>query len=283
MLLAFAGPVDNMPLVQEMHGVTAPLDNMPLVSGKQAVAAGTAPVEKRDQNVWYYLQSSVRVRNGNVSGSATICHYDIATNTAYLISCGHLFRGNQKPNERHQTCNVEVFYKNLVKLNKPQAFPAEVICCDNDEDISFLKFHPDWQISHYFAIAPLDYPVRVGDQFESTGCDHAAEVASYTVEILEQGGYNLVTKNNSPRPGRSGGALLSSDGFYVGVVWGTSDYDGTGTGYYVPLKRIYAYAKQYQEVSWLLDVGKNNIVHLIPIVDLDDPGRVYPKMYIPLP
>ena len=290
-------PIDNMPLVDGEAGragevtvttTRSPIDNMPLVRDDRGLfTSETAPpVEKRTEDVWYYLQSSVRVRNGNVSGSATICYYDRDTNTAYLISCGHLFNGNKAPGGQKQTCHVEVFYKNLVKLPQPQKFEAEVICYDNEEDISFLKFKPDWAINHYFPIAPLVYPILPGAQYESTGCDHAKEVASYTVQIVEGElqGRNLVSRHNSPRPGRSGGALLSSDGYYLAIVWGTSDYSGTGIGYYVPLRRIHAYAAQYPEVEWLLEVGNlRSIVNSIPIIDLDSPNMKFHEFLIPLP
>lgn len=246
----------------------APLDRMPLVPGGH-IEPGGDPVAKRNSEYWYYLQASVRVINGSFSGSATMCHYDISTNTAYLISCGHLF--SDKKRARPITCQVEVYYKNYERLPKPQRFPATVICYDSNQDISFMRFNPDWKPGVVFPIAPLSYPIPAGSRFESTGCDHAEEVAAYSVEIVGEDGDNLKSVNNSPRPGRSGGGLLSHDGYYLGIVWGTSDYSGSGFGYYVPLKRIHAYAKQFKETAWLLDVGKAHLMlNSIPTVDLED-------------
>lgn len=264
------------------QGQTHPLDNMPLVPTNKYGSNNLAPEEKRTESVHYYLQSSVRVVNRNNSGSATICYYDKEKNTAYLITCGHLFSGTSTPGQANRTCEVEVYYKNNVKLDKPQKFPAKVICWDNSEDIGFMSFQPDWEIENYFSIAPVDYKINPGDVFESTGCDHAEEVASYTVEVTDgiETGRNLVTKNNSPRPGRSGGALLSPDGYYLAIVWGTSDYSGNGVGYYVPLRRIHAYAAKHPETAWLLKVGNSGFLGQIPVVSLDEPTQ-FPRGFVP--
>lgn len=268
---------------QDSRALRHSLDNMPLVPS--TIEHGSAePTPKRDENVRFYLKSSVRVVNGNIRGSATICYYDSNTKTAYLVSCGHLFKGQSKaPGGQKMTCFIDVFYKNNQKLDKPQQFQAEVICYDNEQDISFMKFKPDWEIDDYFPIAPLDYPIKVGDIYESTGCDHATEVAAYTVEISRglTSGRDLVSVRNSPRPGRSGGALLSPDGYYLAIVWGTSDYSGTGEGYYVPLRRLYPYALKYQETSFLLNVGKTDLIQQIPIVDVSGQSRTFPKNFVP--
>ncbi len=262
---------------QERH----PLDNMPLVPSD--IHGAFTPEPKRSENVRYYLKSSVLVVNGNIRGSATICHYDKQKNIAYLISCGHLFNGTAAPSDSQPSCSIVVFYKNNVKLEKPQKFATTVICHNADEDISFMSFTPDWEIDDWFPIAPLDYPLKKGNSYESTGCDEGKEVASYTVQLSSgiTSGRNLVSIKNSPRPGRSGGALLSSDGYYLAIVWGTSEYSGAGEGYYVPLRRIHAYANQYKETSFLLSVTKNNILEQVKIIDLTGKNTIFHKNFIP--
>jgi len=246
-----------------------------------------APVGKRDRSVWYYLQCSVQVSIGNSSGSGTICHYDNETGEAYVISCGHLFSGSKRPgDQKFVKGQVQVFYKNDKKLPEPQSYPAEVICYESNEDISLMKFHPDWVPQHYFAIAPADYIINQGDIYESTGCDQGQDTAAYTVEIVEgmQTGPNLVTRNNSPRPGRSGGGLMSRDGYFLAIVWGTSELDGSGYGFYVPLRRIHNYLGQFKETKWILNAGHHSIINLIPIYD-PRTGSLYmpPSGYLPVP
>lgn len=263
------------------------LNSMPIVKTTLPAIHSSEPVAKRSEEYRFYLQASVRIHSNGSVGSGTICYYDSRKNIAYIISCGHLFNGNKLPNKGRPTyVNIDVFYKNDKKLEKPQRFRAEVICHDRKEDISFLKFKPDWDIKQYFAIAPVNYRINEGDIYESTGCDGATETASYTVRIKEgmTEGTNLVTVENSPRPGRSGGGLLSRDGLYIAIVWGTSALDGSGYGVYVPLRRIHAYARQFEEISWLLDIGGvANVFNDIPMIDDENTPQNYPKGYIPRP
>ena len=248
----------------------------------------STPIPKRDVSARFYLQCSVRIHVGRVSGSGTICSYNNATNEAYVISCGHLFEGTESPGQsKINNAKIHVFYKNDTKLPEFQAFDSEVVCHDAEEDISILKFHPDWVPQHCFPIAPTNYPIQAGCFFESVGCDHAEETAAYTVEIVEgmDTGRNLVTKNNSPRPGRSGGGLLSEDGYFVGIVWGTSKLDGTGYGYNVPLRRIHQYLGQLEQTKWLLSSGRqlDRAYELIPILDKNGSWYKVPQGYFPTP
>ena len=259
--------------------------NMPLIASYNEVQSAP-PNPKRGEEWAYYLQSSVRIRNGNIGGSGTICYYDKATNWAYIISCGHLFDGNMRPGQNGtKQVKIEMFYKNNELLSAPKAYTADVICYDNDEDISFLKFRPDWEIEHWFPIASKNYLIEIGQKYESTGCDHLTDAAAYSVEIIDNGTQerSLQTKFNSPRPGRSGGALLSNDGYYIAIVWGTSNYDGTGIGFYVPLRRIHAYALQFPDVAWLLNVNKP--IQFIESTSLIEDGvkKIAPRGFIPIP
>ena len=242
------------------------------------------PIAKRDAASVYYLQCSVRIQVGNVSGSGTICYYNQSTNDAYIISCGHLFDGTEPPGPSIiRNAKIHVFYKNDEKLQRFQSFNAQLVCHSAEEDISILTFKPDWVPQHYFAIAPENYPIQVGESFESVGCDHAEETAAYTVEIVDgiQKGRNLVTKNNSARPGRSGGGLLSKE-FYCGVVWGTSKLDGSGYTFNVPLRRIHAYLGKYEQTKWLLGVGLPGAEYQrIPIINIDGSQYKVPDGYFP--
>lgn len=267
-----------------------PLDNMPIVNSPELeqldrkYSRYALPNPIRNESVRNYLQASVRIINGNTSGSGTICYYDSSKNIAYIITCGHLWKGSYNsatsPNKR--TCQIEVWYHNDTKLDSPKRYSAEIIAYispDAGNDIGFIKFTPDWTINKYYPIAPIDFNYKEGEVFESCGCDHAQEVAAYEVSIVGIEGKNLVTTNNSPRPGRSGGGLLTKDGQYIGICWGTQRVDGSGLGFFVPLPRIHAFCRDHG-LEWLLRV--NNEID-IPIIDLRGPRREYPKNYIPRP
>ncbi len=241
-----------------------------------------APIENRGEEYRRWLKASVRIRNGNVFGSGTICYYNRENKTAYVISCGHLFRGGEK------TVEINVFYKNNVKLQQISKYTATVLTFSNSEDISFMSFQTDWDLDDYFPIAPVDYVINPGQVYNSCGCDGAREVALYLMKVVGIEGRNLVLVENGPRHGRSGGGLLTADGYYIGICWGSTDpYNGTGKGLFVPLSRIHAYAVQ-SNLGWLMEVGKplpaNQAgARLLPIISINGQILKLPPEFIPLP
>jgi hypothetical protein len=254
---------------------------MPLYQGTFRIpASASAPTPNRDESVKRWLIPGVRVRVPGAAGSGTICHYDRNTNTAYVISCAHLFnRGDTK-------ATIEVFYKNDKKLDTPAKFDAKVVSFKVGyyaDDISIMSFTPDWTLSTWFPIAPVNRSISTGETYFSVGCDGASEVACYFVKPMGIDGSFLSTKENSPRPGRSGGGLIDKDGWYVGICVRTSDVSGNGTGYFVHLKTIHDYLNA-NNLSFLLSVQRpNDLLRMIPIVDRNSQQGTYPPDYIPVP
>ncbi len=255
---------------------------MPLHEGNLKFPAGgtAAPQPQRDESVRKWLIPSVRIRVPGAAGSGTICHYDRSNNTAYVISCAHLFKRGDND------ATIEVFYKNEQKLDTPAKYKANVISFKVGyyaDDISFMSFQPDWVPQTWFPIAPVDHPIANDTQYFSCGCDGAGEVACYFVKPQGIDGSFLATRENSPRPGRSGGGLMDKDGWYVGICVRTSDVSGNGTGYFVHLKTIHNYCKQ-NNLEFLLKVNRpNDLLRMIPIVDRNGPQGSYPPDYIPVP
>lgn len=247
---------------------------------------GFAPKEDRGAEYRRYLAASLKINVSGASGSGTIIHYDPQTQYAYVISCGHLWSGSKSAEELKNNpveCKVTTWYHNSEKLGDPKQYPAEVLFWSNNRgyDSSLLRFKPDW-IPDYFPIASVDYPLPPGKSFHSVGCDGGREVARYEVHIKEMRGADLITELNSPRPGRSGGGLLSSDGYYVAICWGTSDTrSGNGIGYFTPLSAIHKMFKE-NGFEWLLK-GSFLRGRTLPIYDRSNPARVYPQDYLPVP
>lgn len=251
------------------------------------------PIAKRENEYAYYLKSCVRIKQSDASsimnyGSGTICYFDPNANYAYVISCSHIFTGSER-----NLGNIEltVFYKNDIKLSSPETFTAEVVCQDKTQDISILRFKPTWAITHYFPIAPINYQLNPNDSYESIGCDNASDPAAYTVtianispELRSKYGNNIITINNSPRPGRSGGGIISPEGYYLGIVWGTTELDGSGYGFGVPLSRIHSFLSKQKEVSFLLG-GYKPVPFLdsIPLIDRDGVLINAPRGFLPFP
>jgi len=264
---------------------TAP---MPLVTDPLAVSDSIAPIEQRGIEYRKWLSKGVKILVSGSSGSGTIIYYDRASGWAYIQSCGHLWDGSMSVEEgliKNKTAKITTWYHNNKKLDSPKTYEAEVLFYSNHRkpDISLLRFKPDWA-AEFFPIAPQDYVLENGARAHSIGCDNGEEVAHYDVKIVEErnGSWkDLVTTNNSPRPGRSGGGLISEDRYYVGICWGTSDYDGSGNGYFTPLSEIHRVMNR-EGYGWLLRVS-TSLAREIPIVDRNNQQGTYPREYIAVP
>jgi hypothetical protein len=266
-------------------GLSRNVDNMPLVEEEPYEVSAQPPVEERGTIVAKWLKTGVKINAKGCSGSGTIIYYDPKSGYAYVQSCGHLWSGGAKAGECDVKCTVTTWYHNENKLSEPKTYPAEVIYYSQTkgQDCSLSRFKPDWT-PDYYPIASVNFVFEKGAMLHSVGCDGGREIAHYGVKVVGMRGDpwpDLVTVQNSPRPGRSGGGLMSDDGYYVGICWGTSDYSGTGNGYFTPLSTI-RYMNKANGYDWINDVG-TSLARQIPIVDHNNPPGHYPPDYIPLP
>lgn len=248
------------------------------------LAHGGAPYEQRDISVRKWISAGVKISVKGASGSGTIVYYDSKDGYAYIQSCGHLWSGNMTAEEglrRKLNCTVITWYHNDEKLNPPKEYPAEVLYYFNirGQDCSLLRFKPDWT-PRYFPISPPGFEFRKDMRLHSIGCDGGREIAHYDVRILGQRGMDIVTTENSPRPGRSGGGLLSED-LYVGICWGTTEIEGNGNGLFTPLN-VLRELNEKNGYGWLNDAGIS-WARQLPIIDRNNPQGKYPPDYIPLP
>lgn len=269
------------------------IDNMPLVDDDPfaAVAHGGTPVEQRSQEFRRWLSAGLKIRAVRSSGSGTIVYYNPDDGWAYVQSCGHLWGKNnnmtaEEGKRKGYTCKVTTWYHNDKKLPEPREYRAEVLYYSSSRgrDVSLIRFKPDWE-PDYFPIAPDSFEFVKETRFHSVGCDRGSEVAHYDVRHIGfrdvgSGWKDLVTTENSPRPGRSGGGLMSEN-YFVGLCWGTSRYDGNGNGYFTPLSTVREYNKR-NGFGWLNEV-RLSMARLIPVVDRNNPQGEYSADYIPLP
>lgn len=273
-----------------IHGLTRIVDNMPLVEEAPLAVSSAPPQEERGPQVARWLKTGVKIMVSRASGSGTIVYYDAQSRYAYIQSCGHLWNGNMTAEEgktKNVTCQIQVWYHNDTKLPEPLTYPADVLYYSNTrgQDCSLLRFKPDWA-PEYYPIGPENFMFQDGMMLHSVGCDGGREIAHYTIKAAGMRTVNgewqdLVTVENSPRPGRSGGGLMSDDGYYVGICWGTSEYSGTGNGYFTPLKTV-RYFNKINGFEFLNQVGVS-LARQIPIVDRNNPQGRYQFDYIPLP
>jgi len=262
---------------------------MPIVLDTDPKTASFKSIEPREQRgieFRRYLAASVRINAGGSFGSGTIVYYDKLSGWAYVASCGHLWSGTRSAEDlknNPKRSKITVWYHNNKKLSKPLDYNAEVLFWSNSRgyDSSLLRFRPNW-VPEYFPIALVDYKIENGKHYHSLGCDGAREVAHYDVKVNGIRGSDLITIYNSPRPGRSGGGLLSNDGYYIATCWGTSAYDGSGTGYFTPLSSIHKiYSKN--GYSWLLKIPGGMLARKVPVRDWQFPNQKYNKDFIPIP
>jgi len=284
--------VIHSPLVNQKQHKIEKSEEMPIIRESNPLLASISngiPQEHREAEYIKWLQSSFKILVGDgASGSGTLCYYNQKTNTAYVISCGHLWNGNMSAGSGEVWATVITWYHNNNKLPNPKKYPAKVIFYSNQAgyDCSLLAFNPDWVPQIYYPIARLR-PIQRGERYHSVGCDHGTEVADYIVEVIDiapdlRGARSIVTQYNSPRPGRSGGGLIDKKGYFLGICWATSRKDGTGLGYFTPLEAIHAIYKR-EGYEFLIGQPLPGIARRIPILDHNRPGRKYSENYILLP
>lgn len=264
------------------------LDNMPILEPQPTGLTGMTPVEQRGPEFRKFLAASVKIGVNGSSGSGTIVYYDPAKNLAYVASCGHMWnKGTMSVEEgqrRKMTCKVITWYHNDKKLNAPKSYNANVIFYSyiTGQDTSLVTFTPDW-IPDYFPIAPINYEYKPGLHAHSLGCDGGNEVSHYDVEMLGIIGVDLVTNQNSPRPGRSGGGLMDDNGYYIATCWGTQYRDGSGKGYFTPLSAIHRYWNQQKGYEFLLNQKPSGLARQIPVIDRNRTQGSYKPEYILIP
>lgn len=243
----------------------SPIDKMPLVPPVPLVSEDDLygmPVEERGEEYNKYLSPSLQIRVAGSAGSGTIIYYDKKENIAYVATCGHLWSEGEltskQANIKKMKCKVVTWYHNELKLKESIEYEADVLFYSYVKgcDTALIKFKPDWN-PKYFPIGPKDYEYIKGKMAHSVGCDGGKEVAHYNVEILGIRGENLVTVQNSPRPGRSGGGLIDNN-LYIGTCWGTTSFNGDGQGFFTPLSVIHNYWSK-NDFDWLLRIEKRKI------------------------
>lgn len=259
---------------------------MPIVSDGAYQTAGTGgtptPQRSAEFNKWLSNGVGIICGNGGV-GSGTIIYAD--DDWAYIQSCSHLWNKYMDADyckKNKPTCTIRVWYHNETKLSKPKEYIAEILYSNyiGGQDCSLLRFKADWR-PNYVPIAPEKFQLLNHTRLHSIGCDGSSEVAHYDVKYIgDTSDGDYASSDNSPRPGRSGGGLFSEE-YYVGICWGTSKTNGTGTGFYTSLKKVRAINNK-QGFGWLNEVGIS-LARKIPIIDRNNPQGTYPHEYIQLP
>lgn len=286
---ATAAPSQVVPPSQRQFAEVDPLDNMPILERGNFGAEAARPVPQRGPEYRRFLAPSCKIVVGNGSGSGTVVYFDEQKNLAYVATCGHLWKeGIVEADQAKRMgikCKLIFWYHNDEKLDAPRQYEADVVFYSyvRGQDTALVTFKPDWKPA-FFPIGPTEYVYRPGQQAHSCGSDAGSETAHYEVEEIGIEWDDLVTKKNSPRPGRSGGGLMDDDGLYIGTCWGTQYVDGSGKGYFTPLPVIHKFWKKQKDYAFLLEkrpVSGSGVY--IRIVDRSGRDEQFRPEYILLP
>jgi hypothetical protein len=265
----------------------------------QQTAPAVQPNPLTDESVFKYLETTVRIlKEGSLPsswfGSGGIVWYD--GEYAYVQTCAHIFYRDYNV----KTCGVQIFYKDGEKLSQSLVYAAEVLGVNPKDDISFLKFKPDFAVP-YFRIAPKNYNLQQGATVWSSGFDQCMNyLATYKMtyngyverdmgqfhcaKCGQTHSYNKNLMSVGPpgcRSGRSGGPLVSDDGYTIGICSRADDVKtGTGQGYFVDYLSVHEYLHSLG-LDFIID-GKTKVLRDLKVKT--DKGEVFSgDDYLPVP
>jgi thiol-disulfide isomerase/thioredoxin len=174
------------------------------------------------------VRLKVADRTGNSYGSGTII--DIRNGEALVLTCGHLFRDSDGKGE----IRIDLFGP-----GEPRQVPGRLIGCDLEKDVGLVSI-PAQASLQAIRVAPPGYTLHRGDSVATIGCSGGSPptVQSSRVDSIDRfrGPANFQVAGQ-PVQGRSGGGVVSADGFVVGVCNAADPEDNEGL--YAALASIY--------------------------------------------
>lgn len=200
-------------------------------SNADAPAAIAAPQTSFSLSDEQLLAACVRIKvadkTGNSYGSGTVI--DVRSGEALVLTCAHLFRDSDgKGNIR-----VDLFGPNQQQVD------GRLIGCDLEKDVGLVSM-PAPAGLRAIPIAPPGYSLHTGDKVATIGCSdgNPPTVQSSHVDSIDRfrGPPNFQVAGQ-PVQGRSGGGVVSADGYVVGVCNAADPEDNEGL--YAALPSIY--------------------------------------------
>lgn len=226
-------------------------------------AQGLTPLADRVAGAATYMEPTCQVVYKGMWGSGTVIRSDAIGGDVWVLSCGHIFTGvsgrmSAKECARVEPrCDLTFFYRGGVRLAKPERRPGTLVFyhCDGMDDVSLIRSSAFGGGFRSVGLAPPGYRLARGTRLHSPGCDGGGEVADYRSVywrgLRDAGGQaGYVTVENSPRPGRSGGGLMTREPYLVGVCCRTSEIGGRGLGYFMTLDQVRS-ALRSEGFGWL--------------------------------
>jgi hypothetical protein len=178
------------------------------------------------------LAACVRIkvadRTGNSYGSGTII--DVRNGEALVLTCAHLFRDSDGKGE----IRVDIFGP-----GEPTQVPGHFVGCDLEKDVGLVSI-PARVPLQAIHVAPPGYALHVHDAVATIGCSNGAPPTVQTSHVDSIGRFRGPPNfqvAGQPVQGRSGGGVVSADGFTIGVCNAADPEDNEGL--YAALTSIY--------------------------------------------
>ena len=178
------------------------------------------------------LAACVRIkvadRTGNSYGSGTII--DVRNGEALVLTCAHLFRDSDGKGE----IRVDIFGP-----GEPTQVPGHFVGCDLEKDVGLVSI-PARVPLQAIHVAPPGYALHVLDAVATVGCSNGAPPTVQTSHVDSIGRFRGPPNfqvAGQPVQGRSGGGVVSADGYTIGVCNAADPEDNEGL--YAALTSIY--------------------------------------------
>lgn len=217
--------------------------------------AATADLEQR------LIASTVRLRiedsTGQSCGTGTII--DARQGEAIILTCGHIFR-DYKGKGR---ILVDLFGPYPVRQVTGQLWSYDL-----DNDVGLIVIRAPGQLIAT-PVAPVGYPVKVGDSVVNVGCNNGDDPTARHSRVTSLDRYMgpaNIEVAGQPVEGRSGGGLFSPEGYLIGVCNAADKEENEGL--YAALPVIHAELDRVK-LAWLYQ-GKK-AAEDTPLVPLDVP------------
>lgn len=200
-------------------------------AGGQTAASGNAAggfALSDHQLIAACVRIKVADRTGNSYGSGTVI--DVRNGEALILTCAHLFRDSDGKGD------IQV---DLFGHGEPQHVAGRLIGCDLSKDVGLVGIAAPASLEAIH-VAPPGYTLHAGDRVATIGCSNAAPptVQSSHVDSIGRfrGPANFQVAGQ-PVQGRSGGGVVSADGFVIGVCNAADPEDNEGL--YAALPSVY--------------------------------------------
>ena len=210
------------------------------------------------------IAATVRLRvhddQGPSIGTGTII--DSREGRALILTCGHVFR------EYRDGGRIEV---DLFGKNESHTVSGRLLSFDDERDVGLLTIQVPMPVQA-IRVAPSGYSVDIGETVINVGCNHGDDPTVRRNKVTARDKYlgpANIEVAGLPVQGRSGGGLISEDGYVIGVCNAADPQDNEGL--YAALPSIHEQLDE-ANLSFVYDVKPAAPVSQAAMVAVEGPA-----------